>query len=194
MEKASTRKNPEFIRRMLNNFFDSKPFMDPETEKQIDDALLGQLNANVVNQILGQLLSEDNMVMLFNGAGKEGSVTPTEQQMLDIVAEVKASDVKPLEGEEIASEFMDASKLKASAVKKTAPGVYGSTVWTLKNGVEVTLLPTEYTTDQIRISLWLEGGRSLIATEDLGRRHPKGIEVLGRLDHAQIRGCNLMVL
>ena len=35
---------------------------------------------------------------------------------------------------------------------------------------------------------------SFIATEDLGRRHPQGIEVLGRLDHAQIRGCNLMVL
>lgn len=35
---------------------------------------------------------------------------------------------------------------------------------------------------------------SFIATEDLGRRHPQGIEVLGRLDHAQIRGCNLLVL
>ena len=35
---------------------------------------------------------------------------------------------------------------------------------------------------------------SFIATEDLGRRHPHGIEVLGRLDHAQIRGCNLLVL
>lgn len=35
---------------------------------------------------------------------------------------------------------------------------------------------------------------AFIATEDLGRRHPNGIEVLGRLDHAQIRGCNLMVL
>lgn len=35
---------------------------------------------------------------------------------------------------------------------------------------------------------------AFIATEDLGRRHPEGMEVLGRLDHAQIRGCNLMVL
>ena len=35
---------------------------------------------------------------------------------------------------------------------------------------------------------------SFIATEDLGRRHRDGIEVLGRLDSAQIRGCNLMVL
>ena len=35
---------------------------------------------------------------------------------------------------------------------------------------------------------------AFIATEDLGRRHRDGIEVLGRLDNAQIRGCNLMVL
>ena len=35
---------------------------------------------------------------------------------------------------------------------------------------------------------------SFIATEDLGRRHPQGIEILGRLDHAQIRGCNLLVV
>ena len=35
---------------------------------------------------------------------------------------------------------------------------------------------------------------AFIATEDLGRRHPDGIEVLGRLDHSQLRGCNLMVL
>jgi hypothetical protein len=35
---------------------------------------------------------------------------------------------------------------------------------------------------------------SFIATDDLGRRHPQGIEILGRLDHAQIRGCNLLVV
>ena len=35
---------------------------------------------------------------------------------------------------------------------------------------------------------------AFIATEDLGRRHPNGIEILGRMDHSQTRGCNLMVL
>ena len=35
---------------------------------------------------------------------------------------------------------------------------------------------------------------SFIATEDLGRRHPHGIEILGRMDHSQTRGCSLMVL
>lgn len=36
---------------------------------------------------------------------------------------------------------------------------------------------------------------SFIATQDLGKAHPDGsFELLGRFDHSDIRGCNLMVL
>lgn len=36
---------------------------------------------------------------------------------------------------------------------------------------------------------------SFLATQDLGKSHPNGtFEVLGRFDHADIRGCNLMAL
>ena len=36
---------------------------------------------------------------------------------------------------------------------------------------------------------------AFIATQDLGRTHPNGtFEVIGRFDHSDIRGCNLMVL
>jgi phenylacetate-coenzyme A ligase PaaK-like adenylate-forming protein len=36
---------------------------------------------------------------------------------------------------------------------------------------------------------------SFIATQDLGKKNPNGsFEVLGRFDHSDIRGCNLMVL
>lgn len=36
---------------------------------------------------------------------------------------------------------------------------------------------------------------SFIATDDLGRKYPDGsFEILGRYDHSDIRGCNLMVL
>ena len=36
---------------------------------------------------------------------------------------------------------------------------------------------------------------SFIATQDLGRVFPDGtFEIIGRFDHSDIRGCNLMVL
>lgn len=34
---------------------------------------------------------------------------------------------------------------------------------------------------------------AFLATSDLGRRHPMGMEILGRFDFSDIRGCNLMV-
>jgi non-ribosomal peptide synthetase component F len=35
---------------------------------------------------------------------------------------------------------------------------------------------------------------SFIATDDLGRRHEDGsLEVLGRIDNTDIRGCNLLI-
>jgi hypothetical protein len=35
---------------------------------------------------------------------------------------------------------------------------------------------------------------SFIATQDLGKSYPDGsFEVLGRFDHSDIRGCNLLV-
>ena len=34
---------------------------------------------------------------------------------------------------------------------------------------------------------------SAILTEDLGRRHEKGFEVLGRLPHSEMRGCNFLL-
>lgn len=36
---------------------------------------------------------------------------------------------------------------------------------------------------------------SFIATDDLGRFHANNqLEILGRLDHSDLRGCNLMVV
>jgi hypothetical protein len=34
---------------------------------------------------------------------------------------------------------------------------------------------------------------AFIATDDLGRRHRHGLEITGRFDHAEVRGCNLLV-
>ena len=167
VERASTRKNPQFIRPVMNNFFDQWPLLEPETEQQIDAMMLSQMNAAMLSQIVPQLFTEENLVVMYNGPRKDGIATPTPEQLLQVIAEVQASDIRPLEGEEIADSFLDASKLKAGKVKKTAEGIYGTTVWTLRNGIEVTMLPTDYAKDQILFRLYREGGRSLVATEDL---------------------------
>ncbi len=167
VNRASTRKNPEFVREILQNFFDKEPIMEPKDQKELTEMLFSQLNAAAVSQVVAQLFSPDNFIMIYNGPEKEGIATPTAEELLKVIADVNASEVEPLEGEEIPEAFLDPSKLKGSAVKKTATSIYGSTKWTLKNGVDVYVYPTDLTKDQILFNYYKDGGLSLVSTDDI---------------------------
>jgi zinc protease len=165
--KASTRRNAEFVRPILSNFFDNTPFMDPEMEYQIAQMLLGQLDAAYLSQTVGQLITPENLVILYSGPEKAGIATPTEAQILAAKAEVEASDIAALDGEELPSEFLNSAKLKGKKVKSTSTVIYGATQWILKNGLKVVVLPTDYTKDQILIDLYKDGGLSLIEDNEV---------------------------
>ncbi|MBQ3765629.1 MAG: insulinase family protein [Bacteroidales bacterium] len=166
VKKAPTRKNAEFVRPILSHFFDNEPYMEPATELEIVKQLFAGINSQVLSMLTSQLLT-DNLVIIYSGPEKEGIATPTEKDILDAMADVMASDIKPMEGEEIASEFLNAAALKGAKVKKTGKTIYDATQWTLKNGVKVIVLPTEYTKDQILIDIFKDGGESLISDDDI---------------------------
>ena len=165
--RASTRQNSEFIRPVINHFFDKDPLLEPQDRLDITKALLAQINAQIVNQVLAQAASAQNLVVVYTGPEKAGIATPTAEQLMAVMAEVEASEIAAPEGEEIPEAFLDPAALKGAAVSATGTGIYGSTEWTLGNGVKVIVYPTELTKDQIIFTYSKDGGRSLIATEDL---------------------------
>ena len=167
VQGADTRKNAEFIQEYINNFFDNYAYMEPEVEYQYAQAICSQLTADVLNQIAASLITDDNMVVVYYGPEKEGISHPSEQDFLNAIAEVKESDIEPNEAQDFNRPLLDAAALKGSPVKKTAEGIYGSTEWTLKNGLKVVVLPTEYKKDQVLFSLEKDGGLSLVADEDM---------------------------
>ncbi|MBR5661745.1 MAG: insulinase family protein [Bacteroidales bacterium] len=167
--EAESRKNPEFVRPLILNFFDNQAYMEPNTELEVAKAFLDQISAQVLNQVLAQVLpgSKDNLVIIYSGPEKSGITTPSKEDLLKVFDEVKASEIEA-PAEETASEpFMDPSVLKGAKVKKTKSSVYGSTEWMLKNGVKVIVLPTDYKKDQILFSLYKAGGQAMIPNEDI---------------------------
>lgn len=167
VEAASTRKNAEFVRPLLNNFFFNEPYLTPEQDLEMAKALCSQLSAQVLNQMLPQLLAEQNVLVLFNGPEKEGLANPSEAELAEIYAAVKNAEITPNAEESINEPLLDETLLAGSKTKKEKTGIYGETVWTLKNGVKVIVLPTDYKKDQVIINLSMDGGKTLIATEDL---------------------------
>ena len=168
VEAAASRKNGDFVNPLLNNFYQNESYLQPELALQLAQGLCSQINAQILNQMLNQFqfITDENMIVLYNGPSKEGSIIPTEEQIRNVLAEVKTIEVQP-NAEETVNEPFISQALKGSAVKTTAETVYGATEWTLKNGVKVVVLPTELKKDQVIFNITKKGGKTLIATEDL---------------------------
>ena len=165
VEAAPTRKNSEFVYPLLYNFYDNEPYMEPEMELQLVQMVCAQLNAAVLSQVAAQLLTDENMVILYNGPEKAGLVNPTEEEIKSVLAAVKNAEIAANVEENLNEPFIS-GELKGSKVKKEGQTIYGATEWTLKNGVKVVVLPTQYKQDQILFNISMNGGMSLVSTED----------------------------
>ncbi len=166
VEAAPTRKNAEFVYPLLYNFYKNEPYMEPATELQLAQMLCNNINAAVLNQIAAQIITDNNLVVLYNGPEKEGLANPTEQEISAVLAAVKNAEIAANVEESINEPFIS-GELKGAKVKKAKETVYGATEWTLKNGVKVILLPTQHKQDQVLFNLSFDGGKTLIATEDM---------------------------
>ncbi|MBO5499676.1 MAG: insulinase family protein [Bacteroidales bacterium] len=166
VEAAPTRKNAEFVYPLLYNFYDNTPYMEPAMELQLAQMLCANINATVLNQIAAQLITDENMVVLYNGSEKEGLANPTEQEIASVLAAVKNTEIAA-NVEENLNEPLISGELKGSKVKKEKETIYGATEWILKNGIKVVVLPTQHKQDQVLFNLSFDGGKTLIATEDM---------------------------
>ena len=166
-EAAATRKNMDFVRPILNHFYYKDSYMEPETELQLAQMVCSQINAALLGQVAASLITDENVVIVFNGPEKEGVVSPTVEELAQIMAESKTMEITANAEENLNEPLIDPNALKGAKVKKEETGDYGSTVWTLKNGVKVVVLPTQHKKDQVIYNLYLKGGKSVIPTEDL---------------------------
>ena len=170
VEAAPTRENGDFIRPLLNNFYKNTPYLVPEFKLDITSQMMPQINSQVIQGFLEAnyptFYSGENMIILYNGPEKEGLTSPTEQEILAAIEAVQNAEIEA-NAEENINEPLISKTLKGSKVKKSKEVIYGATEWTLKNGVKVVVLPTEYKKDQVIFNLTMDGGKTLISNEDL---------------------------
>ena len=166
VEAASTRKNSDLVKPLLSNFYDNKPYMDPQTELMLGKQICSMVTAPMLSQVVSQVIPEDNLIILYTGPEKEGLVNPTEEQLLGVLNTVAKSEIQA-NVEEVVNEPLISGDLKGGAVVEETSGIHGSTVWTLDNGLKVIVLPTQYKKDQVIFSIEKKGGKNNIPVKDL---------------------------
>lgn len=166
-ENAASRQNAQLIDPLMSHFTSGYAYTTPEYDYNMAQTYLGMIPLAALNQGLGQLLGDENIVISFNAPEKEGLATPSEADLIGVLAAVKKADIQAPESNTVKEPLLDAALLKGSAVKKIAEGKFGTTLWTLANGIEVIVKPTDYKKDEVLINLVQMGGKSILPQEVL---------------------------
>ena len=161
------RKNGQYVKRYLDAFHKNTPMPDAETEWKLDSTIIANVQLPMINQVMQQYITDHNQVVIAQAPKKEGLVNPTEAQLAEVLAKVKASTIAPYADNSVKEPLISPDKkLKGSAVKKESKNeALGSTVWTLKNGMKVVVKPTKFKADEVLISMHANFGQSSLSDE-----------------------------
>ena len=143
MEKAYTNrdkmKNEQFTTQYVDNFTSNEPIPSVEDEYQIYQMLVPHIPVEAVNQYAKQLICETdtNLVSLVMMREADGAVYPTEQELADIVKQVRGEKLEAYV-DNVKQEPLIAQKPKAGKIKSTAEDKkLGFKTLTLSNGAKV---------------------------------------------------------
>ena len=162
------RMNGDYVRRYIANFRKNSPMPEAELEWKMDSTIIAELPLVAINQVFAQYITDHNQVVIVNAPKKEGVVNPTTEDIKAIIAKVKQAEIAPYQDNTVKEPLIaNEAALKGSPVKKSAINeLYGTTEWTLKNGIKVIVKPTTFKADEVQIQMTSRSGYSCVADED----------------------------
>jgi zinc protease len=159
-------KNNAYVNEYVRHFIDNEPIPGIEQEYAIMNQLVPNIPLEAINQTIQQLVHPENVAVAIYYPEKEGLTPMTEEEVLALLQQAQNEELTAYV-DQVSDEPLITKLPKAGKVKKTATGPFGSTVYTLSNGVRVVIKKTDFKADEIRMSAFSEGGSSLFPDEDI---------------------------
>lgn len=161
-ENRNDRKNGEFVSEYMRHFESGEPYLTPEQDLAITRRILDAISLEDVNRVAAEWVRDRNSAVLISMREDEKHPLPTEAEVREVIDRVKNIAFDAYEEVAAANELMDASALPGAPVVKTTAGRFGSTVWTLKNGVRVVVKPTQLKADEVQMTAFQRGGTTTV--------------------------------
>ncbi|MFA7117043.1 MAG: insulinase family protein [Bacteroidales bacterium] len=163
---TESRTNGSLVYPLIDNFINGYPYMTPTKEYEVAKGYLDLIPVSAMNQMMGQLDFSQNMSVIYTSVEKDGLTHPTKDQFLNTLAAVQTAKIEAPKTEVI-DKVLIKEDLKGCPVTKTAKGQFGSTIWTLDNGIKVIVKSTDFNKEQVLFKISADGGSSVVATEDM---------------------------
>lgn len=176
----TTRENRALAQEYINNFEDGDPIPGIEWEYQTLQALLPMLPLEAVNQT-AQQYAEGFPTIAISGPEKPEVRIPSEDEVLALLDAAKEAQIEAPVEEQVDNTLIK-NLPKAGKIKKTTTdATFGTTTFTLSNGIRVIVKPTKFKEDEIMLHAYAPGGIALVNTEDVpsAKILPNALEYMG---------------
>lgn len=191
VKEADKVESDSWSSRCINNFLRESSLMNPAQNEEIVKSLLPGITIEDINTLAKSTDLDENMAAVVIAPQKEGTIIPTEAEVIGIVKSVRDKKLDPYV-EKLTDAPLLAEKPKAGEiVKRTENTEDGFTEITFSNGAVVVLKSTDFKNDEINYMAYSPGGQSLLADSDMvaGQLAPSFMQQcgLGQFDMINLR-------
>jgi len=161
------RKNRELVRPITTNFLTNSPNPGIEYEYAFDKAEIPGISLEEINTAAKGFVTDDNMIVTITGPEKEGVTLPSVAEIQSAMSAALAAKISPYVDNVAGKKLIEKEPVPGKVTSTAANSVFGTTEWTLSNGMKVIFKPTDIKEDELSISGWAEGGSSTLKDEEL---------------------------
>lgn len=146
-----------YIQNCVRHFLDEVDMMAPEDEYKLSIEIINSLTLEEINKVIPSLHREDNRVAVSFAPEREGMTYPGKNDIEQLLSMVGNARITPYEDNAVDAPLLE-NIPEGGKVVKSEEGKWGSTIWTLSNGIKVILKPTDFQADKLSVAGYKVGG------------------------------------
>ncbi len=147
-----------YINQYVQSFLNKTPITSIEANYNLVKQYLVQIGPKEINGYMHQIISDKNIAIAIAGPQKDNFSYPSEHAVFELIKKTREEITQPYIGKKIASTLMEKPPKKGKIIKVTTDAKWGTTNWTLSNGIHVVLKKTDFKDDQVTMNAISKGG------------------------------------
>ncbi|NNF03034.1 MAG: insulinase family protein, partial [Rhodothermales bacterium] len=152
----------EFVRHALTG--EAVPGI--EREYELLQEILPEITLDDVNTLVGRLMTAENQVLTVSGPASADAPLPSVDDVRAVFERVSGADLEPYRDEVSDAALVESPPEPGRIVHEARVDSLGLIQWTLSNGAEVWLRPTDFKADQVLFAATSPGGTSLASDDE----------------------------
>lgn len=158
---SSKTSNTDYARTYVRHYLGGGALLSSEQYFKMTKGVVNGISLDDVNNYLKSVVTTDNHNVVIIAYAPESLDAPSESELAQAYAAVDGAAVDAFVDNEIGGTILKNEPTPGSIIKEEQNPIFGTTVWTLSNGIRVNVLHTDYRPDQVIIQGYSPGGFSI---------------------------------